>query len=75
VTRVDHNFGEKDKIFADFFSDSFFYGGYLDPANFLTYTGQSNISYRSSHISETHIFTSQLMNTLIVKLHAGDSAA
>ena len=66
VVRVDHNFSEKDQIFAHFFSDSFFYGGYLDPANFLTYTDQSNIAYRSSLISETHIFTSKLLNNVIV---------
>lgn len=66
VARVDHNFSEKDQIFAHFFSDSFFYGGYLDPSNFLTYTDQSKIVYRSSLISETHVFTSHLMNNLIV---------
>lgn len=66
VARVDHNFSEKDQMFAHFFSDSFFYGGYLNPANFLTYTDQSKIIYRSSLISETHIFTSHLLNNVIV---------
>lgn len=66
IARVDHNFSDKDQIFAHFFSDSFFYGGYLNPQNLLTYTDQSTIVYRSSLVSETHIFTPHLMNNVTV---------
>ncbi|WP_175529097.1 TonB-dependent receptor [Granulicella pectinivorans] len=81
VTRVDHSFSDKDQMFVHFFSDAFLYGGYLDPRNLLTYTDGSNIVYRSSLISETHVFTPHLLNNIIVNYmqelaqrHAPDNA-
>lgn len=81
VARVDHTFSPKDQMFAHFFSDAFLYGGYLAPHNLLTYTDESNIVYRSSLISETHIFTSHLLNNVILNYlqevaerHAPDNA-
>lgn len=81
VVRVDHRLSDKDQIFGHFFYDSFFYGGYLAPQNLLTYTDQSNIVYRSSLLAETHIFTSHLVNNVILNYvqelaerHAPDNA-
>ena len=65
VVRVDHNFSDKDQIFLHYFQDAFTYGGYLDTSNLLTYVDGSQINYRSSLISETHVFSSHLLNNFI----------
>ena len=65
VLRIDHNFSEKDQIFLHYFQDAFTYGGYLDTSNLLTYVDGSQITYRSSLISETHMFSSRLLNNFI----------
>lgn len=65
VVRVDHSFSAKDQMFLHYFNDTFNHAAYLNPSNLLTYNDGSQIQYHSALVSETHVFTSKLLNTLI----------
>jgi hypothetical protein len=64
--RVDHSFGSHDHMFVDYYLNDFAQDGIYNPNNLLTYASFSNIRYQNALISETHIFTSSLLNNLIV---------
>ena len=66
IARVDHNAGDHDRIFGHYYHNSFANAGALNPANLLVYTSRSNIVFDSALLSDSHTFTSHLLNNLIV---------
>lgn len=60
--RVDHSISESDRLTARYFYDKFTEAAQLDPTNLLTYQDDSNIVSHNALLSETHIFSSQLLN-------------
>jgi hypothetical protein len=66
LIRVDQDISSSDHIFAHYFSNVFTAAGQLDTSNLLTYRSESNIPFRSALVSETHIFTPRVVNTLVV---------
>jgi len=66
VSRVDHNFGSKDNFFGRYYYN--FYNQVADyvPTNLLSYQSYFNTRYQNALLSETHTFTSNLLNSLIV---------
>ncbi|HEV2274986.1 MAG TPA: carboxypeptidase regulatory-like domain-containing protein, partial [Acidobacteriaceae bacterium] len=64
--RVDQEFGAKDRFFAHYYYNDFNNNGVLNPSNLLTYSDMSNIRFQSALLSETHIFTNNLLNNLVV---------
>lgn len=66
VARVDHSIGDRDRIFGHYYFNRFSNGGALNTSDLLAYASQSNIQFQSALISETHTFTSNLLNNLIL---------
>lgn len=64
--RVDHSFGEHDQLFGHYYQNDFAQDGTYQPSNLLTYASFSNIRYQNALISETHTFTTNLLNNLII---------
>jgi hypothetical protein len=64
--RVDHSFGSRDLMFADYYLNDFAQDGVYNPNNLLTYQSFSNIRYQNALISETHIFTTNLLNNFVL---------
>lgn len=60
--RVDQVIGSKDRLTARYFYDSFDNAGVLNLANLLSYSDQAAIRYHNALVSETHTFTSNLLN-------------
>ncbi|HEX4066249.1 MAG TPA: carboxypeptidase regulatory-like domain-containing protein [Acidobacteriaceae bacterium] len=66
LARVDQTFNQHDRGFAHYYTNTFKLAGSLNPANLVTYLDQSNIHFQSAVVSETHIFTPNLLNDLTV---------
>jgi hypothetical protein len=66
LARGDQTFGDHDRGFVHYFVDTFTQPGVLDMTNLLTYADQSNIHFQSSAVSETHVFTPNLLNDVVV---------
>jgi hypothetical protein len=64
--RVDHAFSAHDHLFGHYYQNDFAQQGTFQPNNLLTYASFSNIRYQNALLSETHIFTNNLLNNLIV---------
>lgn len=64
--RVDHSFGDKDHLFGHYYMNDFAQAGILDPNELLSYASFSNVRYHSALLSETHTFTSSLLNSLVI---------
>lgn len=63
--RVDQTLSSKDHLALRYFYDSFHAGGVLDLTNLLNYSDQADIRYHNALISENHIFTDHLLNTVL----------
>jgi hypothetical protein len=63
IARVDHEFGESDRMSVRYFYDRFRNDGVLDLSNLLTYSDQATIGYHNALLSETHVFSDRLLNT------------
>jgi hypothetical protein len=66
VSRVDHAFGDRDHLFGHYYQNFFNDDAVYNPANLLTYTSYFNTRYHSALLAETHSFTSNLLNNLIL---------
>lgn len=66
TARVDHDFGSHDHLFGRYFYDWYTQAGIYDPTNLASYQSYFNTRYQNALLSETHVFTSNLLNNLIV---------
>ena len=66
VARVDHDITPHDHLFGHYYYNYFQINGTFDPTNLLTYKDAANIRYQSALLSESHTFTPNLLNNLIV---------
>jgi hypothetical protein len=64
--RVDHQFSDKDHFFGDFFHDEVYAPPVYNLANLLSYEIFTSTAYTSALLSETHTFTSNMLNNLVV---------
>ena len=64
--RVDRDLSANDHMFAHYYYNDFDNAGILNTSNLLTYSDQANIRFQSALISETHIFSTNLLNNLVV---------
>jgi hypothetical protein len=62
--RGDQQLSSKDQLTGHYFYDRFDNKGVLDTANLLTYSDQATIRYHSALLSETHTFSSSMLNTI-----------
>ncbi len=73
TARFDQDLGSKDSITARYFSDSYHLDGVLDLSNLLTYQDQASIHYYNALVSETHTFTSHILNNFILSYQLEDA--
>lgn len=66
TARVDHTFGANDHMFARYFYDWFQQPGIYNPSDLYSYTSFFNTRYQNALISETHTFTPNLLNNLVL---------
>ncbi len=66
VGKYNQELSSKDQLAMRYFLDKFHFVGVLNPTNYLTYQDQSDITYQSAMVSETHAFTDTLLNSLIL---------
>jgi carboxypeptidase family protein len=71
--RVDWNIGQKDRAVIRYFLDRFHNAPVLNLQNLLTYADGSDIQYHNALISETHTFTSSVLNNFIMSYQLDDS--
>ncbi len=64
LVRADQTFSQHDRGFLHYYTDTFNLDGTLNPSNLITYADQSKIHFQSAVVSETHIFTANLLNDL-----------
>ena len=65
-TRVDHQFGANDHLFGHYFYDWFQQPAIYNPSDLYSYTSYFNTRYQNALISETHTFTTNLLNNLVL---------
>jgi len=75
TTRFDQELGGNDRLTARYFSDGYHVNGVLNLKNLLTYTDQANIHYYNALVSESHTFSSRLLNNFILSYQLEDRAA
>jgi hypothetical protein len=66
IARIDHQFGTTDHLFGHYYHDWFSQPAVYDPAMLASYRSYFNTRYQSALIGETHIFTSHLMNNMVL---------
>lgn len=66
TARVDHNFSSNDHFFARYFYDWYQQPAIFNPKNLLTYTSYFNTRYQNALIAETHTFTANILNNLVL---------
>jgi hypothetical protein len=66
TARADQELTPKDKLTERYFSDGYSLQGVLNPANLLTYQDYALNNYYNSLISETHTFSSHIVNNFIL---------
>jgi hypothetical protein len=66
VARVDHSFGANDHLFGRYYYDWYQQPAIYNPANLQSYTSYFNTRYQNALLAETHTFTSNLLNNLIL---------
>ena len=64
--RVDHDFGANDHLFGHYYYDCFIQAPIYNPTNLSSYTSYFNTRYQNALLSETHTFTNNLLNNLIL---------
>jgi len=74
VGRGDQTLTTRDHLTAHYYYDRFDNQGVLDPKNLLTYSDQASIRYHSALLSETHTFSSNLLNSLTVSYQIEDAS-
>jgi Carboxypeptidase regulatory-like domain len=66
VARVDHQFGDKDHLFGRYYYNYYLQPGVYTSGNLLGYRSYFDTRYQNALISETHSFTTNLLNNLVV---------
>jgi hypothetical protein len=66
TARFDQEIGSKDRVSARYFSDGYHLNGVLNLQDLLTYADQADIHYYNSLISETHTFSSRILNNFLL---------
>jgi hypothetical protein len=66
VSRVDHNFGLSDHLFGRYYYNYYDQAADYDPKNLLSYQSYFNTRYQNALLSETHTFTNNLLNALVL---------
>ncbi|MDR3792292.1 MAG: carboxypeptidase regulatory-like domain-containing protein [Terracidiphilus sp.] len=66
VSRVDHQFGANDHLFGHYYSNYYQQVADYVPTNLLSYQSYFNTRYQNALLSETHTFTPNLLNNLIL---------
>lgn len=64
--RVDHNLSAADHLFGHYFYDWFQQPAIYNPSDLESYTSYFNTRYQNALLSETHIFTPNLLNNLVL---------
>jgi hypothetical protein len=64
--RVDHSFGDKDHLFGHYYENYYQANPIFNPTNLASYTSYFNTRYHSALLAETHTFSSNLLNNLII---------
>lgn len=62
TARFDQDLGTKDRFTVRYFNDDYHLNGVLNLTDLLTYADQADIKYYNSLISETHTFSSRILN-------------
>jgi hypothetical protein len=73
TARFDQDLGSRDRATARYFSDGYHLDGVLNLKDLITYQDQANIHYYNALISETHTFSSHLLNDFILSYQLEDS--
>ncbi|HSU18967.1 MAG TPA: carboxypeptidase-like regulatory domain-containing protein, partial [Acidobacteriaceae bacterium] len=66
TARVDHDFGSHDHLFGRYFYDWYTQKGVFNPNNLLSYASYFNTRYQNALLSETHTFTPNILNSLVL---------
>lgn len=66
IGKYDQELRPSDRMTLRYYLDKFHNVGVLDPKNYLTYQDQSDITYQSALLSETHTFNDHLLNSVIL---------
>lgn len=66
VARVDHQFGANDHLFGRYFYDYYQQPGVYTSGNLLGYRSFFDTRYQNALISETHTFSPNLLNNLVI---------
>ena len=74
TARFDQELGGNDRLAARYFSDGYHVNGVLNLKNLLTYTDQANIHYYNALVSESHTFSSRLLNNFILSYQLEDAS-
>ncbi len=66
TARVDHEFGANDRMFARYFYDWYQQPAIFNPADEQSYTSYFQTRYQNAAIAETHTFTPNILNNLVL---------
>ena len=66
TARVDHSFGANDHLFGRYFYDWYHQPGIFNPTNLYSYTSYFQTRYQNALIAETHTFTPNILNNLVL---------
>jgi hypothetical protein len=66
TARIDHSFGDRDHLFGRYFYDWFQQPAIYNPANLQSYSSYFNTRYQNALLAETHTFTPNLLNNLVL---------
>jgi hypothetical protein len=64
--RVDHSFGDKDHLFGRYFYDWYQQPALYNTADLYSYTSYFQTRYQNALISETHTFSPNILNNLVL---------
>jgi len=66
IARVDHAFSDKDHMFGHYYYDFFQQAPVFNPTMLASYTSYFNTRYQNALLAETHTFTVNLLNNLVL---------
>jgi hypothetical protein len=66
TARVDHSFGSNDHLFGRYFYDWYHQPAIYNTADLYSYTSYFQTRYQNALLSETHTFSSSLLNDLVL---------
>jgi hypothetical protein len=66
TARVDHQFGANDHMFARYFYDWYHAPAIYNPADLYSYTSYFQTRYQNALVAETHTFTPNILNNLVL---------